>query len=105
MSSQHKYVNALTVQIFCLTLQWVFMISTIITFIEWTDTLKLIDFIPFIAFLHYTMRFHTLNHVYINDCIENYNQEVERVNRLPRRLRRICIRYMDKALQNEVQKD
>jgi hypothetical protein len=99
MSSQHKYVNAYTVQIFCLTLQWVFMISTIITFIEWTDTLKLIDFIPFVAFLHYTMRFHTLNHVYNNDCIANYNQEVERVNRLPRRLRRIYIRYMFENLK------
>ncbi len=92
MSSQNKFITPLSVHVFCFSLQWVFMVAFIITLIEWIDTLKLIDFVPSIAFLHFTLRFHTLPNVYFRDVTANYNARANELNSLPRIKRRRLIR-------------
>lgn len=96
MSSQNKLVNATSAHYFCFTLQWTFMIAFCRMVYEWYSSPSWFNFILAIIFFHYTLRFHLLERVYHRDPWEKYNETAEKINSLPRIVRRKIIRELHK---------
>ena len=98
--SQNKFVNPNTIHWFYFSLRWVFMISFIVALINWIQTVMLIDFIITILFLHWSIKFYLAEKHYLDDLFKTYNQQVDEINKMPRRKRRkIIAKYKSNSIK------